>query len=82
MSTDETDTVLSLDVPNTVLRGGPGRAGQLAERFCRIDEGNSTVKVRNGNSYDHFREEAERFVDGDGRTLRVFNWTHRTYVAE
>ncbi|SCL31495.1 hypothetical protein GA0074692_3124 [Micromonospora pallida] len=82
MSTNELNTVLSVDAPNAVLRGGPGRSGQLVERYYRTDERDATVKVRNGNSYDHFRRESEQVVDGAGRTLRVFTWTHRTYVAE
>jgi hypothetical protein len=82
MSTDESNAVLSVDAPNAVLRGGPGRSNQLVERYHRTDERDATLKVRNGNSYDHFRAESEHVVDSDGRTLRVFTWTHRTYVAE
>ena len=82
MPTDEANTVVSVDTPSTVLRGGPGRAGRLAERFCHTDGTQSTLKLRSGNCYDHFREEPDHSAEQDGRTLRVFTWTHRTYVAE
>ncbi|WBB81519.1 DUF5988 family protein [Micromonospora sp. WMMD882] len=79
---DDADTVLRADAPNTVLRGGPGRAGRLAERLCRTDATQTTLKVRSGNCYDHFHAEPGQLVETDGRTLRVFTWSHRTYVAE
>lgn len=82
MPTDDANTVLSVDAPNTVLRGGPGRTGRLTEQFCRTDATQSALKLRSGNCYDHFREEPDQAAEQDGRTLRVFSWTHRTYVAE
>lgn len=82
MPTDQPTDVLSTDEPNTVLRGGPGPTGGVADRYCRTDETISTLKVHNGNCYDHFRLQPGRFLDGQGRALRVFTWSHRTYVAE
>lgn len=82
MPTDESTRVLGVEEPNTVLRGGPGRPGEVAERYCHTDEAASTLKIRNGNCYDHFRAEPDRVVQNDGRSLRLFTWSHRTYVAE
>ncbi|MEU4568700.1 DUF5988 family protein [Micromonospora sp. NPDC023956] len=82
MPTDQPTSTVHGNQPNTLLRGGPGRADEVADRYCRTDEAASTLKVRNGNCYDHFRVEPDPVLDGQGRSLRVFTWSHRTYVAE
>ncbi|MEJ3750557.1 DUF5988 family protein [Actinomycetes bacterium KLBMP 9797] len=67
--------------PNAVLRGGPMPQLDDGQRLCCVDATDTVLKLPRGGYYDHFRVTPER-VRHDGRELRVFEWSHRTYVAE
>ncbi|MCC9312007.1 DUF5988 family protein [Kitasatospora sp. RB6PN24] len=66
--------------PNVFLTGAPALTG--AERLRHVaDVDAAKVKVPLGNRYEHFEASARTTVVDD-RELRVFVWTHSTYVAE
>ncbi|MER6400552.1 MULTISPECIES: DUF5988 family protein [unclassified Kitasatospora] len=66
--------------PNVFLTGAPVLTG--AERLRHVaDTGATKVKVPLGNRYEHFEASSETTLVDD-RELRVFVWTHSTYVAE
>lgn len=66
---------------NALLRGGP--AAQLTdhERIRYVAETDRSVKILQGNRYEHFEPTSE-FTRHEGQNLCVFVWTHSTYVAE
>ena len=63
----------------TVLLIGPGPATEAVS--WPDSDSCHTIKIARGNCYDHFDVTSEH-ADQDGRQLRVFRWTDRTYVAE
>ncbi|AZK92678.1 MULTISPECIES: DUF5988 family protein [Streptomyces] len=69
---------------NAVLRGSPHASwaeGQAEGQVVTVDDPDLTLKLLHGNHYDHFVPTAES-LERDGRTLRVFRWSHETYIAE
>lgn len=66
---------------NALLRGGP--AAQLTDhdRIRHVGDADHSVKILRGNRYEHFEPTSE-FTRHQGRRLRVFVWTHHTFVAE
>ncbi|QWF83431.1 DUF5988 family protein [Amycolatopsis sp. CA-230715] len=72
---------MSTNVPNAVLHGGPDHFMPGASRVRHVADLDEQVKVESGGCYEHFKPTAEQ-VDHEGTVLRVFSWTHRTYVAE
>jgi len=72
---------MSTPQPNTVLRGGPARGTRHELTVCHVEDTEVSVTLHRGNCYDHFQETPDR-LSRDGLELRVFDWTHRTYVAE
>lgn len=77
MSTKSPDPV----PPNTFLRGGPPHGPGDRARLCHVEDSAVRLKLDRGNCYDHFEATPDR-VRLEGYELRVFDWTHRTYVAE
>lgn len=72
---------MSSTLPNSVLRGHP-RSSFSEEQLVRyVPDADERLKVSRGHCYEHFERTNEHVVH-DGRELRVFSWTHRTYVAE
>jgi hypothetical protein len=72
---------MSTEQPNVILRGGPdGRLANVA-RVRHVDDFDNQLKILNGRCYEHFLPTPDNF-DHEGRQLRVFAWSHRTYVAE
>ncbi|NJQ05121.1 DUF5988 family protein [Streptomyces lonarensis] len=70
------------DRPNVFLSGGPSSVLTEAEQLRYIaDLDVPKIKVSRGNRYEHFEATAETTLIDD-RELRVFVWTHNTYVAE
>ncbi|WP_234320397.1 DUF5988 family protein [Streptomyces sp. SBT349] len=68
--------------PNVFLSGGSRAAIADEERLCYLpDLDVAKVSVLRGNCYEHFEASSETTLV-DGRELRVFVWTRRTYVAE
>ncbi|WP_307630060.1 DUF5988 family protein [Streptomyces turgidiscabies] len=68
--------------PNVFLRGGSGTFLSDEERLRYVpDLGVEKVKVLCGNRYEHFEASSETALIGD-RELKVFEWAHRTFVAE
>ncbi|MEU9988288.1 DUF5988 family protein [Streptomyces sp. NPDC007971] len=68
--------------PNVFLTGAPVTAVAAEERLHHLaDLGASKVKIPRGNRYEHFEASSETTLVDD-RELRVFVWTHSTYVAE
>ncbi|MFD0278337.1 DUF5988 family protein [Kitasatospora sp. NPDC127111] len=66
--------------PNVFLTGAAALTG--AERLRHVaDVDVAKVKVPLGNRYEHFEASSETTLVDD-RELRVFVWTHSTYVAE
>lgn len=72
---------MSTNLPNAVLQGGPEHLLPGASRIRHLSDLDEQVKIPSGGGYEHFRPTEEQ-VDHDGDVLRVFSWTHRTYVAE
>ncbi|TVL89504.1 DUF5988 family protein [Streptomyces sp. LX-29] len=70
---------------NAVLRGGPAAlsADPAVENewIVRVEDLEQTLKLPCGSHYDHYAPTAE-WLERSGRTLRVFRWSRRTYVAE
>lgn len=50
-------------------------------RVRHAENTEATLKISSGGCYEHFQPTPE-WVRHDGHELRVFVWTHRTYVAE
>jgi hypothetical protein len=66
--------------PNVILRGGPEQfAPPSHTRY--VDDTATKLKLFVGNAWEHY-EPTEEFMEHDGRNLRVFEWSRRTYVAE
>lgn len=71
---------MSSPAPNAILRGGPEQfAPPSHTRY--VDDLGSKLKVFVGHAWEHF-EPTEEFLEHEGRSLRVFQWTRRTFVAE
>lgn len=66
--------------PNSLLRGGPERITEDA-RLRWVPDHEDVVKVPWGNGHEHFVRTSER-AQRSGREVRVFTWSHRTYLAE
>ncbi|MBV6701495.1 DUF5988 family protein [Kitasatospora aureofaciens] len=66
--------------PNVFLAGAPALTGAEQLRYV-ADLDAAKVKVPLGNRYEHFEASTETTLVDD-RELRVFVWTHSTYVAE
>lgn len=65
--------------PNIFLSGGKDISEGM--RIHRVDHFTDRVKFHVENRYEHFEATTEvRHVDG--RSLRVYGWIYRTYVAE
>ncbi|MFI7345948.1 DUF5988 family protein [Streptomyces sp. NPDC049936] len=79
--------------PNNILRSDGGRAAEpnifLAggrdipddQRMHQIETLADRVKLNVENRYEHFESTSE-VRDVEGRSLRVYKWIYRTYVAE
>ncbi|GGV35592.1 hypothetical protein GCM10010495_60830 [Kitasatospora herbaricolor] len=67
--------------PNVILLGGP--AGELPDdhRIHHVTDLDTTLKLFRGNRYEHYRPTPETLRSGADR-LRVFTWSHSTFVAE
>jgi len=69
-------------VPNAFLSGGPARTLAEEQRLCHLpDLEVPKVRIQCGNRYEHFEASPETAVI-DGREVRVFVWSLRTYLAE
>lgn len=66
--------------PNVILLGGPPQVGDT-ERMQYVADVETTLKLPLGNAYEHFEPTPET-TEHQGRLLRVFQWSRRTYVAE
>ncbi|MFC8723060.1 DUF5988 family protein [Kitasatospora sp. NPDC057198] len=66
--------------PNVLLTGAPALTGAARLRHV-ADVDVPKVKVPLGNRYEHFEASSETTLVDD-RELRVFIWTHSTFVAE
>lgn len=66
--------------PNVLLEGGPVWS-ELGSRVRYVEGGESVLKVRSGNCYEHFHR-TEKTTEHEGRSLRVFEWIRSTYLAE
>ncbi|MEU5537061.1 DUF5988 family protein [Streptomyces sp. NPDC020362] len=68
--------------PNVFLTGAPAAviAGEGRLHYL-ADLDAAKVKIPRGNRYEHFEASSETALVDD-RELRVFVWTHSTYVAE
>lgn len=78
---EATDVQAAPEIPNAFLRGIPISLLIDGARERRVDEIDETLKLFMGNRHEHFRPLAETVTIG-GRELRVFEWTHSTFVAE
>ncbi len=78
---EATDTMTAPEIPNAFLRGIPTSLLIDGARERRVDEIDENLKLFMGNRHEHFRPLAETVTIG-GRELRVFEWTHSTFVAE
>ncbi|MCP9955775.1 DUF5988 family protein [Actinomadura madurae] len=68
--------------PNIFLSGGPpSRITGERQLHYIADLDVPKVKIPFGNRYEHFEASSET-MRIDDRELRVFVWTHSTYVAE
>lgn len=67
--------------PNAVLHGGHHTTCGPYERYIYVDDVAGMVKISTGNGYDHFVPTNET-TSHQGQDVRVFVWSHRTYVAE
>ena len=72
---------MSTEQPNVILRGGPDEHLADLARIRHVDDFENRLKIPHGRCYEHFEPTPESF-DHEGRRLRVFTWSHRTYVAE
>ncbi|EHN74931.1 DUF5988 family protein [Streptomyces coelicoflavus] len=78
---------------NNILRSGGDRAAEpnifLAggkdipedQRMHEVEPLTDRVKLNVENRYEHFEATSE-VREVDGRSLRVYGWIYRTYVAE
>ncbi|MEV7144537.1 DUF5988 family protein [Streptomyces tauricus] len=78
------DNILSNDdsrpaEPNIFLSGGKDIPEEL--RVHQVPDLTDRVKLSVHNRYEHFEATAEK-RDVDGRSLRVYSWIYRTYMAE
>ncbi|WP_415942015.1 DUF5988 family protein [Streptomyces sp. 067-1] len=65
--------------PNIFLSGGKDVPEDL--RVHRVAEFADRVKLSVQNRYEHFEATSE-VRNVDGRSLRVYAWIYRTYIAE
>ncbi|KFG72832.1 DUF5988 family protein [Streptomyces mutabilis] len=65
--------------PNIWLRGGKNITDEL--RSHRLGRFTDRIKLHMENRYEHF-EATSHSHEVDGRSLRVYTWIYRTYVAE
>ncbi|GHI94190.1 DUF5988 family protein [Streptomyces coelicoflavus] len=65
--------------PNIFLSGGKDVPEDL--RVHQVAEFADRVKLSVQNRYEHFEATSE-VRDVDGRSLRVYAWIYRTYIAE
>ncbi len=72
---------MTTNTPNVVLRGNPNDREINPENLHFVEDFNNSLKIFANNCYEHFEPTTERVVRG-GNELQVFNWSHRTYVAE
>lgn len=83
-ATDATQAIgveAAAEIPNVFLRGMPSGLLIDGARERWIEELGEDLKLFMGNRHEHFRPLPET-VTVDGRELRVFEWTHSTFVAE
>ena len=66
--------------PNSLLHGGPEQITEEVRLRC-VPDHQDVVKMHWGNAYEHFVRTTER-VRRSGHEVRVFTWSHRTYLAE
>lgn len=71
----------SLLEPNAILTGGPSCCFEGVGRIWSAQRPDSTVKLLNGNRYEHFAPTPET-VFIEGRRLQIFVWSGFTKVAE
>ncbi|RDD85890.1 DUF5988 family protein [Streptomyces parvulus] len=65
--------------PNIILVGGKDIPDD--QRLHQVEKFTDRIKLAVENRYEHFEATPEvRVVDG--RSLRVYDWIYRTYVAE
>ncbi|MEU2425709.1 DUF5988 family protein [Streptomyces sp. NPDC007851] len=67
--------------PNAILSGGPVDQLEEHQRIRYVADGAYSVKVLNGNRYEHWVPSDQKITHPLGE-LRVFKWSHCTYVAE
>jgi Family of unknown function (DUF5988) len=67
-------------LPNALLKGGPAQLDH-AERIRHVEDIDQRVKLQVGNGYEHFAPNGET-VESEHGLLRVFQWEHRTRIAE
>lgn len=68
--------------PNVFLTGAPAAVIAAEDRLRYVADLDATkVKIPRGNRYEHFEASSET-TRVDDHELRVFVWTHSTYVAE
>lgn len=66
--------------PNSLLHGGPVQIAD-DDRLRWVPDHQDVVKLPWGNGYEHFVRTGER-TRRWGREVRLFTWSHRTYLAE
>ncbi len=71
----------AIEIPNVFLTGIPTCLLTDGGPERRVDRIDADLKLFMGNRHEHFRPLAET-VTIDGRELRIFQWTHSTFVAE
>jgi hypothetical protein len=71
----------TIEIPNVFLTGIPTCLLTDGGPERRVDRIDADLKLFMGNRHEHFRPLAET-VTIDGRELRIFQWTHSTFVAE
>ncbi|KAA0935440.1 DUF5988 family protein [Streptomyces apricus] len=90
-----TSTILSTAQahPDNILRGDDSRPAELNIllsggkdipddlRVHQVADFTDRVKLSVHNRYEHFEATTE-VRDVDGRSLRVYGWIYRTYMAE
>ncbi|MFE2587763.1 DUF5988 family protein [Streptomyces anthocyanicus] len=65
--------------PNIFLAGG--KDIPEGQRMHEVEPLTDRVKLNVENRYEHFEATSE-VREVDGRSLRVYGWIYRTYVAE
>ncbi len=81
MAVDTKEASPEITIPNVFLTGIPTCLLTDGGPARRVDEIDADLKLFMGNRSEHFRPLAET-VTIDGRELRIFQWTHSTFVAE